>query len=49
VSRQLREESLRQLSDGQYGEYYQPETGKALGSLNQSWTAAVTLAWLLDD
>jgi hypothetical protein len=49
VSKLLREESLRQLSDGLYGEYYHPETGKALGSLNQSWTAAVALAWLLGE
>ncbi|WP_228386884.1 glucosylglycerate hydrolase [Ornithinicoccus halotolerans] len=42
----LREESLRQLSDGRFGEYYEPFTGEALGSEHQSWTAAVTLDWL---
>lgn len=42
----LREESLRQLSDGRFGEYYEPFTGEALGSEHQSWTAAVALDWL---
>jgi hypothetical protein len=48
VAADLRAESLRQLSDGTYAEYYQPITGAPLGSLHQSWTAAVALAWLLD-
>jgi hypothetical protein len=42
----LRLSSLDQLADGMFGEYYQPITGEALGSRNQSWTAAVTLDWL---
>jgi hypothetical protein len=45
---QIRATSLEQLSDETYAEYYQPVTGAPLGSLNQSWTAAVALDWLLD-
>jgi hypothetical protein len=45
----LRAASLEQLGDGTYAEYYHPMTGAPLGSLNQSWTAAVALDWLLDD
>jgi glucosylglycerate hydrolase len=41
----LRDGGLRQLSDGLFGEYYDPLTGTALGSHNQSWTAATALAW----
>jgi glucosylglycerate hydrolase len=48
VAADLRAESLRQLADGTYAEYYHPMTSAPLGSLHQSWTAAVTLAWLLD-
>jgi hypothetical protein len=43
----IREESLRQLSDLAFGEYYEPFTGEALGSAHQSWTAAVALDWLI--
>lgn len=46
VAAQLREESLRQLSDLSFAEYYEPFTGEALGSRAQSWTAAVALDWL---
>lgn len=42
----LRQASLDQLADGLFGEYYEPFTGEPLGSLNQSWTAAVALDWL---
>jgi glucosylglycerate hydrolase len=42
----LRGASLRQLAAGDFGEYYEPFTGEPLGSLQQSWTAAVTLDWL---
>jgi hypothetical protein len=45
---QLREETLRQLRDLQFAEYYEPFTGEPLGSRNQSWTAAVALDWLGD-
>jgi hypothetical protein len=44
----LRVESLRQLSDVKFGEYYEPFTGEPLGSLAQAWTAAAALEWLGD-
>ncbi|MET3163284.1 UNVERIFIED_ORG: hypothetical protein ABIB19_001697 [Arthrobacter sp. UYEF10] len=46
--RQLREASLAQLMEGHYAEYYEPFTGEPLGSMDQSWTAAVALEWLAD-
>jgi hypothetical protein len=43
---QIRSESLGQIAaDGEFGEYFEPFTGKQLGSSQQSWTAAVTLDW----
>jgi hypothetical protein len=45
----LRSASLRQLGDEMFAEYYHPVTGAPLGSLHQSWTAAVALDWLLDE
>ncbi|HEX2419857.1 MAG TPA: hypothetical protein VHJ83_17320 [Micromonosporaceae bacterium] len=42
----LRAAGLRLVSDGRFAEYYEPMTGEALGSADQSWTAAVTLDWL---
>jgi hypothetical protein len=42
----LKDCALAQLSDGHFGEYYEPFTGEALGSDDQSWTAAVALDWL---
>jgi glucosylglycerate hydrolase len=43
---QIRSESLSQIAaDGEFGEYFEPFTGKQLGSAQQSWTAAVTLDW----
>jgi hypothetical protein len=47
VAERVRGESLRQLADLSFGEYYEPLTGQALGSSHQSWTAAVALDWLL--
>jgi len=44
----LKAYSLAQLSDLCFGEYYEPFTGEALGSDDQSWTAAVALDWLAD-
>jgi hypothetical protein len=41
----LRDESLRQLGDLTFAEYYDPLSGQALGSSAQSWTAAVALDW----
>jgi glucosylglycerate hydrolase len=34
--------------EGHFGEYYEPFTGEPLGSMDQSWTAAVALEWLAD-
>ncbi|MQA26981.1 MAG: glycogen debranching protein [Micromonosporaceae bacterium] len=42
----LADAGMRLVSDGQFAEYYEPVTGEALGSADQSWTAAVTLDWL---
>lgn len=42
----LRTAALELLADGDFGEYYEPFTGQALGSRQQSWTAAVALDWL---
>lgn len=42
----LREEGLKLIGDGTFAEYYDPLTGEPLGSLHQSWTAAVALDWL---
>lgn len=46
--RRLREASLAQLMEGHFAEYYEPFTGEPLGSMDQSWTAAVALEWLAD-
>jgi len=40
---------IAQLGDGTFAEYYNALTGEPLGSLNQSWTAAAALDWLLAD
>ena len=42
----LRRTALAQLSNGGFGEYFEPFTGRSLGSANQSWTAAVAIDWL---
>ncbi|MFB9903310.1 glucosylglycerate hydrolase [Allokutzneria oryzae] len=41
-----RAQGLLLCSDGAFAEYYHPLTGEPLGSLDQSWTAAVVLDWL---
>ena len=42
----LRRDSLGQIAAaGKFAEYFEPFTGKPLGSLHQSWTAAVALDW----
>ena len=47
---ELRRDSLGQIAaDGDFAEYYEPFTGRALGSQQQSWTAAVTLDWLASE
>jgi hypothetical protein len=43
---QLREEGMRLVGDGLFAEYYEPFTGEPLGSMRQSWTAAIVLDWL---
>ena len=42
----LRREGLRQAADATFAEYYEPFSGEPLGSMQQSWTAAVVLDWL---
>ena len=42
----LRAASLDQLRVIDFAEYVEPFTGEPLGSLDQSWTAAVALDWL---
>ena len=43
---ELRRDSLGQIAAaGKFAEYFEPFTGKPLGSLHQSWTAAVALDW----
>ena len=47
---ELRRDSLGQIAAaGDFAEYYEPFTGKPLGSSQQSWTAAVTLDWTASD
>lgn len=41
-------ESLDQIREIGFAEYVEPFTGEPLGSLDQSWTAAVALDWLAD-
>ena len=43
---QLRRAALEQLTAGDFAEYYEPFAGEPIGSLAQSWTAAVALDWL---
>ncbi len=43
----LRRATLAQLGDGSLAEYYEPISGEALGSLDQSWSAAAALDLLL--
>ncbi len=39
----LRREILRQVDAGGFAEYFEPFTGEPLGSVEQSWTAAIVL------
>ena len=43
-----REQSLALLADLNFGEYYDPQTGRPAGSRGQSWTAAAVVDWLAD-
>ena len=45
----LRRAALDQLAAIDFAEYVEPFTGEPLGSLAQSWTAAVALDWLAAD
>jgi hypothetical protein len=47
AAERLRETTLAQLAGEEFAEYYDPLDGTPLGSHHQSWTAAVTLDWLL--
>lgn len=38
-------ESLDEISEGGFAEYFEPFTGRPLGSRDQSWTAAVVIDW----
>jgi glucosylglycerate hydrolase len=42
----MRRETLGQLAEGGFAEYFEPFTGEPLGSSEQSWTAAVALDML---
>ena len=48
AARGLRAANLALLSrpEAQFAEYLEPYTGEPLGSIEQSWTAAVALDWL---
>ena len=50
-ARRLREAILAWLRrpSARFAEYFEPYTGEPLGSLDQSWTAAVALDWLAQD
>ena len=43
---QIRRASLDQIAQGGFAEYFDPFSGAPLGSIEQSWTAAVALDWL---
>jgi hypothetical protein len=43
---QIRRETLGQLAEGGFAEYFEPFTGEPLGSHEQSWTAAIALDML---
>jgi hypothetical protein len=45
-AQKIRRETLEELSEGGFAEYFEPFTGEALGSREQSWTAAVALDML---
>lgn len=47
----LRQANLRLLREptSRFAEYLEPYTGEPLGSMDQSWTAAVALDWLAQD
>jgi hypothetical protein len=46
LAERIRESSLEQIAERGFAEYFEPFTGEALGSGEQSWTAAVALDML---
>jgi hypothetical protein len=42
----IRRETIGQVAEGGFAEYFEPFTGEPLGSHEQSWTAAVALDML---
>jgi glucosylglycerate hydrolase len=49
IAADLRTRSLAQIESVGFAEYVEPFTGQALGSDEQSWTAAAVLDWLAAD
>lgn len=49
LAEEIKTNSLAQLAEDDFAEYFEPFSSESLGSLRQSWTAAVTLDWLADD
>ena len=51
LAEELRQANLKLLAEptSQFAEYLEPYTGEPLGSMDQSWTAAVALDWLAFD
>jgi glucosylglycerate hydrolase len=45
-AQRIRRETLEELSEGGFAEYFEPFSGEPLGSGEQSWTAAVALDML---
>lgn len=46
---QLKRQGIQQIQEIGFAEYVEPFTGEPLGSMDQSWTAAVLLDWLAGD
>ena len=46
---EVRRQGIRQILEIGFAEYAEPFTGEPLGSMDQSWTAAVALDWLAHD
>jgi glucosylglycerate hydrolase len=46
LASRMRRDTLGQLAEGGFAEYFEPFTGEPLGSHEQSWTAAVALDML---
>lgn len=48
IASDLRQSALDQIASAGFTEYVHPFTGEALGSAEQSWTAAAVLDWLAE-